>query len=268
MSDDTRLDGKVAVVIGGGRGVGQAVAIALADVGAHVHVASRTSSQLAETVRLIEASGGNAIATALDVSEPDAVFGELKPRVEQVSGPPDILVNSVGAFGPIRLVVDTDYREWIDTINFNTIAPFLTCRAFLGGMIAKGWGRIINVTSAASLHPPGPLNSAYSTSKVALNRFTFTLATELEGTGVTANVLHPGEVKTEMWRDIKEQANALGAIGQPLRDWAHDVELSGGDPPEKTANLVLSLVGVESDSVNGQFLWIKDGRQAPIPMER
>jgi NAD(P)-dependent dehydrogenase (short-subunit alcohol dehydrogenase family) len=267
MSDAGMLAGKVAVVIGGGRGIGRAVALALADAGAHVHVVARTASQLDETVRQIESRRGSATATVLDASRPEAIFDELKPRVERLSGPPDILVNSVGVFGPIQLVVDAAYQEWIDTINFNLIAPYLSCRAFAGGMIAKGWGRIINVTSAASLHPPGPLNSAYSTSKVALNQFTRSLATELVGTGVTANVLHPGEVKTEMWRYIKEQADSLGEIGEPLRDWARDVGESGGDPPEKTADLVLTLVDADSGSINGEFLWIKDGRQDPIPTD-
>ena len=267
MSDAGMLAGKVAVVIGGGRGIGRAVSLALADAGAHVHVVARTAPQLDETVRQIESRRGSATATVLDASRPEAIFDELKPRVERLSGPPDILVNSVGVFGPIQLVVDAAYQEWIDTINFNLIAPYLSCRAFAGGMIAKGWGRIINVTSAASLHPPGPLNSAYSTSKVALNQFTRSLATELVGTGVTANVLHPGEVKTEMWSYIKEQADTLGEIGEPLREWARDVGDSGGDPPEKTAELVLTLVDEDSGSINGEFLWIKDGRQDPIPTD-
>lgn len=267
MSDAGMLAGKVAVVVGGGRGIGRTVALALADAGAHVHVVARTESQLAETVRQIESGGGSAAATALDASLPEAIFDELKPRVERLSGPPDILVNSAGVFGPIQLVADTAYQDWIETINFNLIAPYLTCRAFVEGMIAKRWGRIINVTSAASLHPPSPLNSAYSTSKVALNQFTRSLASELVGTGVTANVLHPGEVKTEMWRYIKEQGDILGEIGGPLREWARDVGESGGDPPEKTADLVLSLVGEDSGSINGQFLWIKDGRQDPIPTD-
>ena len=87
MSDAGMLAGKVAVVIGGGRGIGRSVALALADAGAHVHVVARTSSQLAETVQLIEAGGGGATATALDASQPEAIFGELKPRVDRLSGP-------------------------------------------------------------------------------------------------------------------------------------------------------------------------------------
>jgi NAD(P)-dependent dehydrogenase (short-subunit alcohol dehydrogenase family) len=259
------LTGKVALVIGGGRGVGRAVSRALAGAGAHVHVVARTEDQLADTVRLIEGAGGVAVATAVDVTRPEGVFDVLKPRVERLSGSPHILVNSAGVFGPIALVAESDPDAWIRTIALNTIAPYLTCRAFVGGMVASGWGRIVNVTSAASLHPPGPLNSAYATSKVALNHFTRCLAAELTGTGVTANVIHPGEVKTDMWRYIRDEAERLGPEGEPLRTWANDIGKNGGDPPEKAADLVLSLMSDVAASTTGQFLWIRDGLQRPVP---
>src|SRR5205823_14035985 len=118
------------------------------------------------------------------------------------------------------------------------------------------------VTSAASLHPPGILNSAYGTSKAGLNQFTRHLAAELEGTGVTANVIHPGDLKTEMWADIKAQVEALGSIAEPYRQWVDWVAENGGDPVAKAAKLVLDIA--ESD-VNGQFLWIDDPLQPPIP---
>ena len=107
----------------------------------------------------------------------------------------------------------------------------------------NGWGRIVNLSSAASLHPPGPLNSAYATSKVALNHFTRHLATELEGTGVTTNVIHPGDVKTAMWADIRDKAGALSGE-QDLENWVAWVEETGGDPPEKAAKLVLDIIEV------------------------
>ena len=91
----------------------------------------------------------------------------------------------------------------------NTVSAYLTCRAFVGGMIDMGWGRIVNVTSAASLHEPGPINSAYGRSKAALNQFTRHLAAEIAGTGVTANVIHPGDVKTDMWAEIRDAAERL-----------------------------------------------------------
>src|SRR5258708_31284950 len=117
--------------------------------------------------------------------------------------------------------------------------PYLLCGAFVNGMIEAGWGRIVNFTSAASLHPPGALTSAYATSKVALNHFTRHLAAELAGSGVTANVIHPGEVKTEMWNDIRNRAAAAGAAGKPLPDWGEKVGQSGADDPHKAVALEL-----------------------------
>ena len=157
----------------------------------------------------------------------------------------------------------------------NTVGSYLISRAFLSGMVGEGWGRIINLSSAASLGTPGPLTSAYATSKVALNQFTRHLASELDGTGVTANVVHPGDVKTaanrptishdscsgtsvlappflaahsgdrrsfQMWEDIKNKALSTGAEG--LVEWAAAVDETGGDPPEASAKVrhCLSLV--------------------------
>jgi NAD(P)-dependent dehydrogenase (short-subunit alcohol dehydrogenase family) len=170
-----------------------------------------------------------------------------------------------GIFGPIDLVKETEPAVWIETIMINTVGPYLTCRAFVDGMINRGWGRIVNVTSAAALHEPGPVNSAYGTSKAALNQFTRHLASELKGTGVTANVIHPGDVKTDMWAYIRTTAQRLGSAGEAYIKWANWVEDTGGDDPEKAADLVVTLMSDDAADVNGRFLWIKDGLQSPIP---
>jgi NAD(P)-dependent dehydrogenase (short-subunit alcohol dehydrogenase family) len=120
---------------------------------------------------------------------------------------------------------------------------------------------VINVSSAASLHQPGALNSAYGTSKAGLNQFTRHLAAELEGTGVTANVIHPGDLKTEMWADIRQQVDALGDVAADYAQWVSWVEETGGDPIEKAAELVLRAIGSD---VNGRFLWIEDPLQPAI----
>jgi NAD(P)-dependent dehydrogenase (short-subunit alcohol dehydrogenase family) len=258
------LAGKVAVVTGSSRGLGARIAMRLAKHGATLVLVARSEASLAATAERIRAAGGRAHAVAADLGQASS-FETLRDTVSALAGAPSILVNAAGIFGPIQLVKDTDPVAWIETIMVNLIGCYLTCRAFTGGMIGNGWGRIINVTSAAALHQPGPVNSAYGTSKAALNQFTRHLASELEGSGVTANVIHPGDVKTDMWSDIAAAAARLGPEAHAYKAWADWVEETGGDDPEKAADLVIDLLGDTAAVVNGQFLWIKDGLQSPIP---
>lgn len=258
------LEGKIAVVTGASRGLGRRVAIRLAGLGAHVALLARSAQALEETRAAIESQGGHALSIPVDLSRPDAI-DHAKSVIHSALGAPSILVNAAGVFGPIDLLKDTDPHAWIETIMVNTISPYLTCRAFAGDMIQAGWGRIVNVTSAAALHEPGPINSAYGTSKAALNQMTRHLAAELKGTGVTANVIHPGDVKTDMWAEIKSASERLGDVADAYVKWAQWVEQTGGDDPEKAADLVADLMTDAAANVSGQFLWIKDGLQAPIP---
>jgi NAD(P)-dependent dehydrogenase (short-subunit alcohol dehydrogenase family) len=152
----------------------------------------------------------------------------------------------------------------VRTIEVDAIAPFLTVRAFLADMLDAGWGRIVNVTSAASLHPPGPLNSAYGTAKVALNQLTRHLAAEIAGSGVTANVIHPGDVRTDMWADIRDKVAELGPVAEGYRSWVEWVDETGGDPPHKAVDLVLRLTSDAAGDINGRFCWIDEPLQAPI----
>ena len=258
------LDGKIAVVTGASRGLGRRIAVRLAQHGATVALLARRTAGLEDTRRQLEAEGGRALVVPVDLGKPES-FNYVKGVIERDLGIPSILVNAAGVFGPIDLIKDTDPAAWIETIMINTIGPYLTCKAFVGGMIDRGWGRIVNVTSAAALHEPGPVNSAYGTSKTALNQFTRHLASELKGTGVTANVIHPGDVKTDMWAEINASAERLGDLADAYVKWAHWVQDTGGDDPEKAADLVLHLMNNDAAEVNGRFLWIKDGLQSPVP---
>ncbi len=258
------LEGKVALITGAGRGIGRLAAIRLAGRGARVALVSRSAGQLADTAGEIEAQGGVSIVIPGDVGSPQSVAA-IKAEVENRLGAPSILINAAGVFGPIQLVWKTDPAAWIDTIMVNAIGPYLTCHAFVENMVRQGWGRIVNVTSAATLHEPGPVNSAYGTSKAALNQFTRHLAAEIAGSGVTANVIHPGDVKTDMWADIRDGVEDLGPIAQRYRDWAAWVESTGGDDPQKASDLIEALMSERAKSINGRFLWIKDGLQSPIP---
>lgn len=238
------LTGQVAVVTGASRGVGQTIAETLEGRGMVVASVARSAARF-----------------AADVSDP-ADVARLKSVVEDELGAPSVVINAAGVFGPIARVQDGDPTEWVETIMIDTVGPYLVTHAFLGGMIDSGWGRIVNLSSAASLHTPGPMNSAYGTAKVALNQFTRHLAAELDGTGVTANVIHPGDVKTAMWADIRDKKDAVPGEASGYDGWVKWVDETGGDPPEKAARLVLDII--EGD-VNGKFLWIDDPLQTPIP---
>jgi NAD(P)-dependent dehydrogenase (short-subunit alcohol dehydrogenase family) len=258
------LEGKTAVVTGAGRGLGRHVAIGLARRGAKLALVGRNIDALRSAADEIRQAGGVAIALAADVAQIDDVE-RAKGQVGGELGAAQILINAAGVFGPIALVHDSDPKRWIETLATNTVGPYLTCRAFVPDMIARGWGRIINFSSAASLHPPAKLNSAYGTSKAALNQLTRHLAAELAGTGVTANVIHPGEVKTDMWAAIRQESQTTGPQGEDYRAWAEHVARTGGDDPERALDLVVKLIGNESADTSGQFLWITDGLQKPIP---
>ncbi len=261
---DAAAADRVAVVTGAGRGLGRAVATALAERGHPIVGVARDAAALADTADRIHAAGGRMLSRPADVADPDAVE-ELAAFVHDQLGPPSILINAAGVYGPIAMIRDTDPRAWVETVMIDAVAPFLTTNRFVGGMVDAGWGRIVNVTSAASLHPPGPLNSAYGTAKVALNQLTRHLAAEIAGTGVTANVIHPGDVKTAMWKDIRDRVVKMGPEADAYKQWAAWVEETGGDPPEKAVALVLRLTSDEGADINGQFCWVEEPLQAPIP---
>lgn len=258
------LNNKIALITGGSRGIGFGAALTLARQGARVVLVARSAQSLADAVHAIEQQGGSASAIAADVSELAQVEYVRRQVLERV-GAPAIVINAAAIFGPIQRIAESDPAAWLQTLLINTIAPYLVCRAFVGGMIAQGWGRIVNVSSAASLDPPGGLNSAYATSKVALNHFTRHLAAELSGSGVTANVIHPGDVKTEMWADIRKQVTAMGPEADGYRNWVQWVEETGGDLPEKASALILKLMGDDAAEVTGRFLWIENGLRPPLP---
>jgi NAD(P)-dependent dehydrogenase (short-subunit alcohol dehydrogenase family) len=244
----------LALVTGASRGIGREITLALAAAGHQVIAVSRTPTP-----------EGDARITpiACDISDIDAVTA-LHTQVAKEHGPVAILVNAAGIFGPISLIKDSDPKQWLETLMIDAIAPYYTSRAFLPEMLSNKWGRIINLSSAAALHQPGKLNSAYATAKVALNQFTRHLAAEISGSGVTANVIHPGDVRTEMWADIKEKADALGPEGADYKAWVDWVDETGGDAPTKAADLILKLVSDESTDINGRFCWIDEPLQAPI----
>ena len=245
---------QLALVTGASKGIGREIAIALADAGHKVIAVSRTPMAQFEHIENI----------CGDVSDINFV-NSLQKQVAKDYGNVQILINAAGIFGPIDLIKDADPKHWVETIMIDAIAPYFTSRAFLPAMLDAKWGRIINLSSAAALHPPAKLNSAYATAKVALNQFTRHLAAEISGSGVTANVIHPGDVRSDMWADISAKANKLGKAGADYKSWVDWVEKTGGDDPKKVGQLILKLVSDESAAINGRFCWIESPLQEPIP---
>jgi NAD(P)-dependent dehydrogenase (short-subunit alcohol dehydrogenase family) len=245
----------LALVTGASRGIGREIALALANAGHEVIAVSRRPNPDESHPKITSIAG--------DISD-NAFVTQLQKDVTAQFGAVQILVNAAGIFGPIALIKDSDPEQWLETIMIDAIAPYYTSRAFLPAMLDAKWGRIVNLSSAAALHQPGKLNSAYATAKVALNQFTRHMAAEISGSGVTANVIHPGDVRSEMWADIRTKAASLGEDGADYTSWVEWVEKTGGDDPTKAANLIMKLVSDESATINGRFLWIENPLQEPI----
>ena len=164
-----QLDGKVSLVTGGGRGLGRAFAEALAQAGSSVAVTARSEDQLAETVKLIESAGGRALAIAGDVSNPQSVE-QAVTATEQQLGSVDILVNNAGITGEIKEDWLTDPDEWWHVLEINLHGSYMFTRRALPGMIERGRGRIINISSDAAFGDL-PHIGPYTVSKAALSQY-------------------------------------------------------------------------------------------------
>ena len=252
MNEQTNLSRQVAIVTGGGRGIGRAVALALAKAGATVAVVARSGEQLAETVALIEEAGGRAIALPADVTDQQAVEEMVRQAVQQL-GPVDLLVNNAGAGDPGGPLWEADPDQWWHVVEVNLRGPFLCSRAVLPGMIARRQGRIINTASIAGLRAMTYM-SAYVVSKTALIRFTENLAAETVEHGISIFAIHPGTVRTAMWEAVLESPEMdkwkpkLRRIFERGRDIA----------PGRAANLVVYLASGKADALSGCFISVRD----------
>ena len=199
MSQQGALQGQVAIVTGAGRGIGHAVATALAREGAAVVLAARTRQQLAATAAAIRESGGAALAIPTDVTQDAAVEAMVEQAIAEL-GRLDILVTAAGvaSFGP---VVGTKPGDWDGMLAVNLRAVMVTCRAVLPMMVRQHRGTIINVASVAAQRPIAGA-AAYTATKAGVVGFSRVLAEELRAEGVRVGVLVPGAVDTPLWDTI------------------------------------------------------------------
>jgi len=244
-----KLEGKVAIITGAGRGIGRAIALAFAEEGADVVVVSRTPAEIEATAAEIQGRKQRALAVPADVSSPQDVTTVLQRTIQEF-GTMHILVNSAGVQGPIGPMVDNDLEHWTQTVQTNLIGAFLCCRAVLPIMIRQRWGRIINLSGGGATGPR-PNFSAYAVSKAALVRLTETLAEEVRPYDVLVNAIAPGAVKTRMLDEVLEAGEQGGAheLAQ-----ARKCREEGGADPRIAAELAVFLASDAADGVTGRLI--------------
>jgi NAD(P)-dependent dehydrogenase (short-subunit alcohol dehydrogenase family) len=203
----TDFAGKTALITGGGRGIGRAIALGLGGAGARVILLARTEEQLEETRALLREQG--VPVGRISVLPADLADEEDRGRAAAAAltaGRVDILVNNaatVDPLGPTGGIAAADLRLAFEV---NVVAPAALTAAVLPGMLDAGWGRVVNVSSGIVANPAGMIRgNAYATTKAALEAHTVNLAAELRGTGVTVNTYRPGGVDTAMQAWIRQQ---------------------------------------------------------------
>lgn len=211
------LENRTALVTGAGREIGRAIATGLARNGARVGLLARTVRDLENVHAEIHDAGGSAVALAADLSDRDQTRSALERLVSEF-GHVEVLVNNAEVVWPLGPTQNVDPDAVAAAmIAINVIGPMTLATHLLPGMLAAGWGRIVNVSAAIAAHPGMLVGiNTYAASKGALEAHTLNLAAELEGTSVTVNVYRPGAVDTSMQAYIREQPREQ--IGPSLHD--------------------------------------------------
>jgi NAD(P)-dependent dehydrogenase (short-subunit alcohol dehydrogenase family) len=254
MSD---LTGRAAVVTGGGRGIGSAVAARLAAAGASVLVAARSLDEVDAVAARLRRDGAEAWGAACDVAE-EAAVEELARTAEDRLGAVDILVNNAGAASSSTLI-RTSLDEWNRMLAVNATSAFLCTRAVLPGMLERGWGRVVNVASVAGLHGARYI-AAYTASKHAMVGLTRAAAAEVAGKGVTVNAVCPGYVDTSMTDEsVARIVDRTGRSPEEARAAIlRSTPLGRLITPAEVADAVVYLCGTDAGGVNGHAL-VMDG---------
>jgi NAD(P)-dependent dehydrogenase (short-subunit alcohol dehydrogenase family) len=254
------LNNKVALVTGGGRGIGRAIALTFASKGARVAVAARTFEQVREVADEIQQQcRTKALAIVCDVSDPanvERMFSEVRKSLEHDV---DILVNNAGIAESATLVNTTD-ELWQRHLAINLSGTFYCTRAALPAMLKNGWGRIINVASIAG-KTGAPYIAAYAASKHGVMGLTRSVAVEVGASGVTVNAICPGYVDTEMVsRGIERITTRTGRSADEALDSLRKMSPQNRlVTPEEVAALALLLASDEGRGINGQGINIDGG---------
>jgi NAD(P)-dependent dehydrogenase (short-subunit alcohol dehydrogenase family) len=253
-----KLEGKTAVITGGGRGIGAAVAEALAEEGVSLVVSARSEDEIESVAAGLRDRGHAAWAVPCDVTDPAQVFGLAETAGERL-GPVDILINNAGT-APSAPLKSLSLDVWNHTLAVNATGVFLCTKAFLPGMVERGWGRVVNIASIAG-KTGGPYISAYAASKHAVIGFTRSVAAEVATTGVTVNAVCPGYVDTPMTdRSVQRIVEKTGAEPEAVRDTMRRTSPQNRlMEPDEVALAVLNLCHPGARGMNGQAVVIDGG---------
>lgn len=249
-----RLTGRRAIITGGGSGIGRASALRLASEGAQVLVVGRTVSKLDETVDLVRAAGGSAIAMAADAGVEANVEAMIARCVSELGGMEIFFANAMSGIGNVSVFEQT-VEQWQEVARVNLIGTFLVGKHAGRYMRDQGAGSIIFTSTVAALRANAGGDAAYSATKAGINNFVCTLANELAGSGVRVNAVMPGITETDAMKPLFDAMRRRGTehlLGQfaPMRRAAQ---------PEEIAAVVAFLASDDASYVDGQSIAVDGG---------
>jgi NAD(P)-dependent dehydrogenase (short-subunit alcohol dehydrogenase family) len=255
-----QLQGKTAIVTGGGRGIGRAIALRLASEGAAVLVVARTAAQVEQVARGIVSAGGRAASVVADVAgETDCA--RIVESAEDKLGPVSILVNNAGDYGPVKPVEEILPAEWDRVISVHLRGAFLLTRLVLPGMYARRAGAILNISSL-SAKSAFSWGSPYAAAKAGMLGLTRVTAAESARKGVRVNAICPGPVtETQMSKDLGEKLAARMGVSadEELKGFLESVLQGRGQTANEIAAAALFLVSDQASAITGQSLNVDGG---------
>lgn len=245
-----RLTGKRALVTGASRGIGRAIALAYAAEGADVAVLARDGGKLADVASAIESLGRRAVALTCDVTDAEAISAAVSTAISELGGI-DVVVNNAGGNSFSRPLADLRHSGWTKTFALNVDSTVHVLQAVLPGMLERGSGSVINVSSVAALRG-APGMSHYAAAKSAVVTLTETLAVEVAGAGVRANSLVPGWIETDLTEFLRSEPGSDDTLLDrvPMHRWG---------TVEEIAAPAVFLASDESSFMTGQCLVVDGG---------